>query len=202
MEQLTEGTFENFNQISRFIPPGVKKLPTTRPTKPAPTTVPSSSSKIFQTSFLPKGYEIIDTHINLPRNACVTLPQGHRVICHGTRTVVAINAVLTFLFCAKPSTKSDPSELYVIYFTQDRKSHAVIIDAAAADFRNGKLILVKFLVKNMVADQMRYPLPSLQRLLNIVMPNKHFDNPDLLTHLVKYRRYIYSCMCMHVYMKA
>ena len=153
------------------------------------------SGGIFQISLLPEEYEIINPHLSLPRNQCVTLPEGHQVICHATQKTSALNFVQTFLLCVKPATNSDPPELYVIYLSQNHEylSDVLYIDAAEVKFEGGKLVLVDFLLKNVAADKMRCDLTGIelmQRNLDITMPNKHFDNVDFLMHLIKHRRYV------------
>ena len=199
MEQLAQGTIENFNRVTQYVSKRAK-LPETRPTIVAPsgsgsstmadTQIPAihsmgDSRMMFPVSFLPKEYDVINPHLKLPRNQCVILPQGHWVICHATKTISALNQDMTFLVCVKPN----PEELCVIYVSQNNTNHTLCMDGAVAEFKNGQLILTSFLLQNQVTNQLRRSgISFLQKLLNIVLPTKNFDNINLPLYLMKYRR--------------
>ena len=209
MEQLTEGSMEDFNEVSRFISPKAKKPTLQSSGILSSVNIPSeASSKImFQVSYLPKGYEIMKPYANLPRNQCVVLPKGHQVIVHGNRKITMQNAVITFLLCIADSPKSTSclQSLYVIIVMQDNNNHCLYVDSATTEVRNGKLVLKTFLLQNEIANHMRNNISQLQNLLNVVLPNKHFDNIDLLMYLVKCHRYIYvykitySCVSNNIF---
>lgn len=195
MEQLTEGTIEDFNEVSRFISTSIKvKVPTSQSTKIAPSfNIPSKagSQTMYEISFLPKGFDINKPHLKLPRNRCVVLPEGHKVICHSSKTISALNAVITFLLCDNThKSTSDPEHLYAITLSQDTTNRMLIVDGAVVKIKEGKLILSEYLVKNKIINRSRYNLSLLQRLLNILLPNKHFDNINFLIYLMEYRRYV------------
>lgn len=192
MEQLTQGSLEDFNQVSRFISPKAKK-PTLQPSSSESSLeIPSeaSSKVMFQISYLPKGYEIIKPHANLPRNQCVVLPPGHQVIIHASRIIAVQNAVITCLLCVSdgPKSTSPMESLYVIFVLQYNTQHCLYVDSAAVEVRNGKLVLTTFLLQNEIADEMRTDISQLQNMLNISLPNKHFENTNLLMYLVRCRR--------------
>ena len=193
VEQLTEGAVSDFNKVSRFISPKAKK-PTLQSFQGTPSvSIPTEaySKTMFQISYLPKGYEIGKPHVNLPRNQCVVLPKGHQVIIHANRKIPMQNAVITFLLCVD-EPKSPPyieSHLYMIIVIQDNNNHTQYTDSAVVEVKGNKLVLTRYLLQNEVADAMRVDLSQLQNLLNIALPNKHFDNINLLMYLVKYRRY-------------
>ena len=194
VEQLTEGTINDFQKISRFISPKAKK-PTLQSVSSAPsvnTPVEPYCKTMFQISFLPKGYEIREPHVNLPRNECVVLPKGHQVLIHATRMEPMQNAVMTFILCIDGS-KSPPCieshSLYMMIVIQYNKQHIQYTDSAMVEIKNNKLVLTGFVLRNEVANALRTDLSQLQSLLNITLPNKHFDNINLLTQLVNYRRY-------------
>lgn len=194
VEQLTEGSIKDFNQISRFISPKAKK-PVLQSVQSAPsvcTPVELYCKTMFQISYLPKGYEIREPHVNLPRNECVILPKGHQVIVHATRMLPMQNAVMTFLLCIDGSKSSlfiESDSLYTIIVLQYNTQHILYTDCAMAEVKNNKLVLTRFVLRNEVADASRTDLSHLQSLLNITLPNKHFDNISLLTYLIKCRRY-------------
>ena len=194
VEQLSVGTLKDFNKVSRFISPKAKK-PTLQSVQSTPSVnIPTEaySKTMFQISYLPKGYEIGKPHVNLPRNQCVVLPKGHQVIIHANRMIPMQNAVITILLCID-EPKSPPSieshQLYIMIVLQDNNNHTQYTDSAMVEVKNNKLVLTRFLVQNKVADAMRLGLSQLQNLLNISLPNKHFDNINFLMYLVKCRRY-------------
>ncbi len=200
MEQLTEGSIENANQVSRFRSSKFSKLPTSQlPQTAHSVDIPSEadSKTVFQVSYLPKEYEIIKPTVRLPRNQCVVLPEGHNVIIHASRTVPMQNAVITVLLCIKPS--SNESLIYVIILVQDKNKHTLYVDGADAEVRDSKLVLTKYLLSNKIIDEMRISLSQLNNLLDVTSPNKHFDNINLLMYLVKSRRYVVVTVQLTVY---
>lgn len=193
MEQLRQGTVEDFNKVSRFIGP-TAKLPTSQPVQTiSSVTIPleTGSKVMFQISYLPKGFEIGKPHVTLPRNQCVTLPEGNQVIIHSGKRVPMQNSVLTILLCSNEDKfTSDSKRLYLIFMQQDDTNHIMYVDGARAEIKNSKLILTEFLLQNQIADARRLSLSQLQSLLNVALPNRHFDNINVLMHLVKSRRYV------------
>ena len=195
LEQLTEGSLQDFNQVLRFTSSKAKKLTIKSCIAPSPVVIPieTSSNVMLPVSFLPKGYEIIKPHSTLPCNQCVVLPKGHHVLIHGSRTVSMKNAVITFLLCIndRPMSTSCLESLYMIFLMQDNNSHYLYLDSTAVEAKNGELVLTTFLLQNNIASEMRLSISQLQTFLNIVLPNKHFDNIDLLIYLAKCHRYVY-----------
>ena len=194
LEQLTEGTIEDFNQVSRFMSSKAKAPTVQSSIAPSEIAIPTetSSKVMFQISYLPKGYEVMKPHSTLPRNQSVVLPKGHSVVLHGSRTVSMKNAVITFLLCIndRPMSTSCLESLYMICVMQDNNSHCLYVDSVAVKVMNGELVLTTFLLQNQIADAMRTSISQLQNMLNIVLPNKHFDNIDLLIYLVRCHRYV------------
>lgn len=129
--------------------------------------------------------------MRLPRNQCVTLPEGNQVIIHSGKRVPMQNSVLTILLCSNEDKfTSDSKRLYLIFMQQDDTNHIMYVDGARAEIKNSKLILTEFLLQNQIADARRLSLSQLQSLLNVALPNRHFDNINVLMHLVKSRRYV------------
>lgn len=194
VEQLTEGFFKNASQLARFISEEAK-LPGSQAAESLPSvSIPpvAGLGSMFQLSYLPREYEIINPHLKLPRNQCVKLPKGHQVIVHACRTIQVLNAAITFLLCIKaPESSSASNSFYVIFISQSFSNHAQYSDGAYVDIKDDKLVLTKFLVQNKLTNQLRRNLDYLQRLLNITLPNKHFDNIDLMMYLINCRRYYY-----------
>ena len=193
MAQLTEGTMKDFTEVSRFISPKAK-APATYSSKNVPTmNIPLQThfkSAMFQVSYLCSGYEILNPHVKLPRNHCVKLPKGHQVIIHASKTVAVANTILTFLLCIGKVEKTSTCEsLYVIYVSLNTEHCTLYADSAFAEVNNGQIILRKYMLENDVADRLRYDLTCMQRHFNITLPNKHFENVDMLMSLVKSRRY-------------
>lgn len=192
IEQLTEATIENFKEVSRCIAPNAT-LPEYHPVEDAPTVKVSSevgSAVMFEMSFLPREYEIDKPHVNLPRNQCVLLPAGDQVIIHSSRRMPVPNTLITTLLCLDEHKFKEPGSefLYLIFVEQDDTNHILYVDGIRVLVRESKLVLTEFLLNNPIAGAKRQSLSMLQVLVNILLPNKHFDNIKLLLHLVKCRR--------------
>ena len=196
LEQLAEGTMDDSNQFSRFISRNFSKEPIPQPTPSVDVPLELSNKAMFQVCHLPKGYEVLKPNVKLPRNQCVVLPKGHCVLIHTCRLVPMQNVVMMFLLCINgPNSTSDNENLYIIYSFQDNNSRILYVDAAVAEVEGEKLVLTKYLLQNKIVDAMRISLSSLNSLLSIALPNRHFANIDILVHLVKYRRYVVFCVC-------
>ena len=186
IEQITGGRLQDFNQLSRFISKKAK-LPTVQSMQSSPSVfVPPKT--MFQISHLPKGFEIIDPHLKLPRNQSVVLPKGHQVIIHGSKIISAVNVVLTFLLCINKNATSTSEMLYVIQISQDHNRRGLNIDGAFVEIVNNKLVPTQLMLQNKVIDQMMRDVCQIQRLLNIILPYKNFDNINLLKYLIDCRR--------------
>ena len=193
MEQIAEESCSDFSMIFRFTSSSAKmrnfKL---QPAPPTDTPVIIEDHKILLPyNFLPKGYEIIKPFARVPHSQRVMLPEGHHVILHSTLSVPSQNTDFTLLLCSDES-KSTPLQecLYLIFIAKNDKAHFLYLDGATIEVKDNKLALTCFLQQNKIANMMRYDLPGLQQLLNRILPNKHFDNVELLVHLVKYRRFV------------
>ena len=192
MDQLTEGTFDDFNAVSRFISdttktPSLKYIQSPSMIDP-PSTVKESTT-LFQVSFLPKEFEIKSPHLDLPRNKSVILPSDHKIITHADLTVPMLNKILTFLLCIDES-KPISDCLYVIFNFQNYNDHTMFTEGATVVVKDNKLVVTKYLSQKTMIDKLRYGFPSLQQLLNRVLPNKQFENINLLVYLVNSRRYV------------
>ena len=189
LEQLTEGVVENSNQVSRFTAP-TAKLPTSTPVQDASVSVPAEigSKAMFTIAYLPKEYEINSPHVKLPRNQCIALPAHNHVLTHSCRCVPMQSAEVLTLVCVDESK----SQLYVILLLQDNANRLLYIDGANAEVKNGKFVLTDFLLKQPMISARRLKISQLQNILNISLPNKHFDNINVFMHLMKNRRYVFE----------
>ena len=191
LEQIAEETSSDFSMVFRFTSSSAK-MPNVQPTPPMDNPVIIEDHKILlQYNFLPKGYEIIKPFTRISHSQRVMLPEGHHVILHSALSVSSQNTDFTLLLCADES-KSTPlhKSLYSIFIAKNGKAHFLYLDGATVEVKDNKLTVTKFLQQNKIANVMRYDLPGLQQLLNRILPNKHFDNVELLVHLVNYRRFV------------
>ena len=190
LEQLTEDVAENYNQLSRFTAP-TAKLPTSKPAvQDASVSVPAEigSKAMFTILYLPKQYEINSPHVKLPRNQCIALPAHNHVLTHSCRHVPMQGTEVLTLVCVDESK----SQLYVILLLQDNANRFLYIDGANVEVKNGKFILTDYLLKQPMISVRRLKISQLQNMLNITLPNKHFDNINVFMHLMKNRWYVYS----------
>ena len=189
IEQLTEGTIKDFNEVSRFISLRAK-LPIVQPVQSTPPVIiPTEDVKaMFPVSHLPREFEISKPHVRLPRNQCVTLPADNHVIIHSSRHVPMYSVVITTLLCV-----DEHKLFYLIFMMQNNSNHTFYVDGARAEVKESKLVLTEFLLHNQLVDTNRLDLSQLQNMLSILLPNKYFDNINFLMHLVKSRRYVSDC---------
>ena len=190
MEQHTEYAIDDFNTVSRFISEKAKIRTSNYIQSTSMIDIPSiakDSTTLFQVSFLPKEYEIVRPHLVLPRNKSVVLPNGHKTITHAELSVPMQHCILTFLLCMDES-KSFSDCLYVLFITQNYDDHTMHVDGATVVVKDNKLIITDYLLHKQMIDKLRNSMSTLQQLLNRVLPNKHFDNIDLLAYLVNSRR--------------
>lgn len=194
LEQLAEGSMENSNKVFRFMSSECKRKPASQPAQVVPSVdVPLeiNAKATFHLSHLPKGYEIIKPNLRLPRNQCVVLPKGHQVIIHACKAVPIKNMMVTFLLCIDMlKSTTGQTELYVLFLYQDNNKHISKVDGALTEIKDNKLVCTEYLLQGSVPDSFRSDISQLNDQLNIVMPNKHFDNINLLIYLVKCRRYV------------
>ena len=192
MVQLAENTMKDFTEVSRFISPKAK-APATYSSKNVSSMniqLQTHFKRLFQVSYLCSGYEILNPHVKLPRNHCVKLPKGHQVIIHASKTVAVANTIFTFLLCiGKVENTSTCESLYVIYVSLNTEHCTLYADSAFAEVNNGKIILREYMLKNDVANRLENDLTHMQGLFNMTLPNKHFENVDMLMSLVNSRRY-------------
>lgn len=191
IEQLAEHSLANYSNVFRFTSSGAE-IPNIQPAPEADTTIAVEDHNIKpEFNFLPRGYEIIKPFTRLSHSQRVMLPEGHHVILHSTLTVPSQNTDFTLLLCIdEPKSTPVDEYLYLIFVAKNEKFHFLYVDGVAVEVKDNKLTLTDFLQENKIANMMRYDLPGLQRILNGVIPNKHFDNIDLMVHLVNYRRYV------------
>ena len=195
IEQLTEGTMEDSNKVSRFISERAK-LPAVQPVQSTPPVIiPTKDVKaMFPVSYLPREFEISKPHVRLPHNQCVTLPADNYVIIHSSRHVPMQSVVITTLLCVNEcKLKSDSDQFYLLFMLQNNSNHTFYVDGARAEVKENKLVLTEFLLHNKLVDANRFDLSQLQNMLSILLPNKYFDNINFLMHLVKSRRYVSDC---------
>lgn len=195
MEQLT---LNKCDQVHRFISEGAK-VPDIQSFEATLSVdiplVARDPQNVLEASFLPKGYEVIKPYTRLPHGRHVVLPQGHQIIIHADLSVPALKAVNTFLLCIDESKSTHRDGLYVIIVNQIMgRSRMVNVDGAKVAIKENKLVLTEYLMTNAATKQTsRSPQSSLQQcqqLFDIALPNKHFDNINLLMYLVECRRYI------------
>ena len=187
VEQLMEG---EINKVSRFIAPAAK-VPTMKPLQSTTTTtIPGSSrAKMFIVSYLPREFEVVDPHVNLPRNKCVILPEFNHVVIHASMQVPMNNSVTTFILCFNNDKKiSDSKRLYLIFVMLNDANHHLYVDGVATNVQTGKIVPTDFLLHNPLADSQRLSISQMESLLNRALPNKYFDNINVLMKLVKGRR--------------
>lgn len=191
LEKAAEHSLNSFSNVFRFMPSSAKQQPVIQPETAAEKSVVVKDPDVkLPFNYLPKEYKI-KPYVGLPHGESVTLPDGHLVIIHSTLSVPSQNTDLTFLLCIdEPNSTADHECLYVIFSAGNINAHFSYLDGVAVEVQDNKLVLTKFLQQNKIADKMRYNLSCLQQLLNKVLPNKHYDNINLLVHLVKFRRFV------------
>ena len=207
LRQHTEGIMDLFSELSRFISKDAK-LPPVQPNSSTPSSkhvvkmpasMKSSRDSTFLISYLPKGLEIHDPHVNLARNESILLPHGNQVILHGCLDLPPKNVVITLILCyGKPTPKFSSDILYLLFTHYNSAGVKYLYtDCVIADVRGGKLVTTSFVVQNPISMQktQREELSQIQQMLDVVLPNKHFDNILLLNQLIKFRR---CCFC-HVF---
>ena len=192
MKLLAENTLRNFSKVTRFM--SIKaKMPGKQ--QPATSTVMFIDSKtMLEFSFLPRGYEIIKPHARLPRSHCVVLPEVHHVIIHSNLSVPTQHTVLTWLLCIdEPNSTPNLECLYVIFIAQNDDAYFIYMDGAKVETKDNKLVITKFFEEKLSTEMIRYDLSGLQQLLDRALPNRYFENINILPYLVKYRRYVCYC---------
>ena len=198
LEQIAEQSSHNFSQVFRFTAKNAKLSEQLAPSDAWSLNFHDPNTLILY-NFLPKGYEIFKPYKQLANSQCVMLPEGHQVILHSTLSVPLHHTELTFLLCIRQNSTVD-YEFYVIFVSKNDSAHFHYMDGAKVEAKENKLALTEFLQINVIAGNMRYSLSGLQQLLDKVLPNKHFDNINLLFYLVKSRRFVtlinfLDCLC-------
>ena len=189
IEELAESSVDNYNYLSRLLSDNAyAKLPPCRQSVQSQSVmnVPSivqNPNTVFKISFLPKELDIVGAHKS------VKLPHNHKILVHAELPVPVRHDLMTYLLCMDES-KPISDCLYVLMVTQNDKNHTMFSDGATVVLKDNKLIMTGYLLQRKEYDGFRSSMSIMQLLLNKVLPNKHFDNIDLLMYLMNSRRYI------------
>ena len=145
-----------------------------------------SSNKYSNCTILPKGLEVFCPYNMVAWNECVVLPQGNQVILHGHYPRPELKMEATFLLCFGnlPGTKLDA--FYVLYIVQDSSAKHFGSDCLSAEIKDNKIVLTDFIVKNIYAKR---NIEQMQGILDKTVLAKHIKNLNIVTQLVRLRRY-------------